>query len=56
MPLGFNLRQILRTLRRNPLFTTVAIFCLAIGIGANTAIFSIIAARPSGSNGQAWPE
>jgi predicted permease len=44
MRLGFNFRQILRTLRRSPLFTTVAISCLAIGIGANTAIFSIIEA------------
>jgi predicted permease len=42
MHLGFNLRQILRTLRRGRFFTTVAISCLAIGIGANVAIFTII--------------
>src|SRR4029453_6280045 len=32
----------LRGLRRNPVFSTVAILSLALGIGANTAIFTLI--------------
>lgn len=31
-----------RTLTRNPLYTTVAVLTLAIGLGASTAIFSVI--------------
>jgi putative ABC transport system permease protein len=41
---GSQLKHVLRRLMRAPMFTAVTLITLALGIGANTAIFSIVSA------------
>jgi cell division protein FtsX len=37
-----DIRQVVRRLMRSPMFTTVTLLTIAIGVGANSGVFSVI--------------
>jgi len=39
---GHHIKQVLRRLARAPLFTAITLLTLAVGIGANTVVFSVV--------------
>ncbi|HXT19165.1 MAG TPA: permease prefix domain 1-containing protein, partial [Thermoanaerobaculia bacterium] len=40
--LGRDLRYSVRTLRRSPAFTVMAVLCIRLGIGVTTTIFAVV--------------
>ena len=44
-----NVRYACRVLRRQPVFSSVAVLTMALGIGATTAVFSVVGSRESPS-------
>src|SRR5450756_1330857 len=42
MNLAGEVRYAVRSLRRSPVYATVAVLSLALGIGANTAVFTLL--------------
>ena len=42
MPIPYDLRYAVRTLRRTPVFTAAALFSLTLGIASSAAVFSLV--------------
>jgi predicted permease len=42
VPLATEIRQVVRRLMRSPMFTVVTLLTIAIGVGANSAVFSVV--------------
>ena len=42
MTVATEIRQVVRRLMRSPMFTTVTLLTIAIGVGANSAVFSVV--------------